>query len=110
MVERAQKDAAKLALTNVHVVFGNANHDLARLFDERTLARIYVHFPDPWFKKRHHKRRVVTPGFLEDAASRLEDGGELHFTSIPEVGTSFLVELPVWVEREAPSAGAVPRS
>jgi tRNA (guanine-N7-)-methyltransferase len=78
MVERTRKDAAKLALTNVHVVFGNANHDLVRLFDERTLARLYVHFPDPWFKKRHHKRRVVTQAFLDDAASRLVDQGELH--------------------------------
>lgn len=79
MVERARRDAEKLGLKNVHVVFGNANADFERLFMPRTVDRVYVHFPDPWFKTRHHKRRVVTPRFLEVLASRLKPGGELHF-------------------------------
>jgi tRNA (guanine-N7-)-methyltransferase len=79
MVERTRKDAAKLSLTNVHVVFGNANHDFERLFSEASVDRVYVHFPDPWFKTRHHKRRVMTPAFLQVLASRLKDLGELHF-------------------------------
>src|SRR5262249_47149919 len=39
----------------------------------------YVHFPDPWFKKKHHKRRVLTPEFLDLLATRLRPSGELHF-------------------------------
>jgi tRNA (guanine-N7-)-methyltransferase len=79
MVERTRQDAAKRSLKNVHVIFGNANADFDRLFKEASVDRVYVHFPDPWFKKRHHKRRVMTPAFLEVLASRLKDGGELHF-------------------------------
>jgi tRNA (guanine-N7-)-methyltransferase len=79
MVERTRTDAAKLGLANVHVVFGNANSDFERLFAPATVDRVYVHFPDPWFKKRHHKRRVVTEAFLAVLASRMKAGGELHF-------------------------------
>lgn len=79
MVERALEDAKKLGLSNVHVVFGNANSDFERLLAPASVARVYVHFPDPWFKKKHHKRRVVTKAFLDVLASRLEPGGELHF-------------------------------
>lgn len=79
MVERTQSDAKKRNLANVHVIHGNANVDFARLFPEASVDRVYVHFPDPWFKTRHHKRRVMTPAFLDVLASRLRDGGELHF-------------------------------
>lgn len=79
MVERARKDAAKLGLKNVHVIFGNANSDFERLFAPSSVDRVYVHFPDPWFKTRHHKRRVMTAAFLDILATRLKPGGELHF-------------------------------
>ncbi len=42
-----------------------------------TLSVVYVHFPDPWWKKRHAKRRVVNPGLLSDVAEALAPGGEL---------------------------------
>ena len=45
---------------------------------EASLARINLYFPDPWPKKRHHKRRIVQAPFLELAASRLKPGGTLH--------------------------------
>ncbi|MEZ0229507.1 MAG: tRNA (guanosine(46)-N7)-methyltransferase TrmB [Planctomycetota bacterium] len=79
MVERARRDADKLGLENVHVIFGNANADFARIFAPSSVDRVYVHFPDPWFKTRHHKRRVMTPAFLDVVGSRLKPGGELHF-------------------------------
>ena len=43
-----------------------------------TLAGIHLFFPDPWPKKRHHKRRIVQPGFVALAAERLAPGGYLH--------------------------------
>jgi len=43
-----------------------------------SLAAIHVFFPDPWPKKRHHKRRLLQPAFVELAASRLAPGGLLH--------------------------------
>ena len=43
-----------------------------------SLAGIHVFFPDPWPKKRHHKRRLIQPAFAELLASRLAPGGYLH--------------------------------
>ena len=43
-----------------------------------TLAGIHVYFPDPWPKKRHHKRRLLQPAFVQLLASRLAPGGYLH--------------------------------
>jgi tRNA (guanine-N7-)-methyltransferase len=45
-------------------------------FISESFSRIYVHFPDPWWKKRHHKRMVVTPEFVEEASRLLRPGGE----------------------------------
>jgi tRNA (guanine-N7-)-methyltransferase len=43
-----------------------------------SLARVNLYFPDPWPKKRHHKRRIVQPPFLAMVAGRLAPGGALH--------------------------------
>lgn len=76
---RATAIARESGLTNVHVICANANVSFSRFFDPASIDRVYVHFPDPWFKTRHHKRRVLTPSFVELLASRLKPSGELHF-------------------------------
>ena len=43
-----------------------------------SLAGVHVFFPDPWHKKRHHKRRLIQPPFVRLLASRLAPGGDLH--------------------------------
>ncbi len=43
-----------------------------------SLAGVHVFFPDPWHKKRHHKRRLIQPPFVALLASRLAPGGYLH--------------------------------
>jgi tRNA (guanine-N7-)-methyltransferase len=57
-------------------------HDAVEVLRDRvpegSLAAIHVFFPDPWPKKRHHKRRLVQPAFAALAASRLASGGRLH--------------------------------
>ncbi|HEX2734524.1 MAG TPA: tRNA (guanine-N7)-methyltransferase [Polyangiaceae bacterium] len=54
-------------------------------FTSGSLARIYVHFPDPWWKKRHSKRRVVSPEFVDQAARLLISGGDVFIqTDVPE--------------------------
>jgi tRNA (guanine-N7-)-methyltransferase len=45
------------------------------------LDRLLLFFPDPWHKKRHHKRRILQPGFIESAASLLRPGGILHMAT-----------------------------
>jgi tRNA (guanine-N7-)-methyltransferase len=62
--------------TNVRVLSVDAVWCLEHLFTAGRLAGLWTFFPDPWHKKRHHKRRLVTPGFAALAASRLEVGAE----------------------------------
>jgi tRNA (guanine-N7-)-methyltransferase len=65
-------------LTNVRVVSHDAVEVLRDMVAPGSLAGIHVFFPDPWPKKRHHKRRLMQPAFAELAASRLAPGGYLH--------------------------------
>jgi tRNA (guanine-N7-)-methyltransferase len=64
-------------ITNAAALCGDARQVLARSGPDGCLARVFVHFPDPWWKKRHAKRRVVDEGLLDAIARLLADGGEL---------------------------------
>jgi tRNA (guanine-N7-)-methyltransferase len=66
------------ALTNVRVVQHDAVEVLRDMVPLASLRGIHVFFPDPWPKKRHHKRRLLQPAFVALAAARLEHGGYLH--------------------------------
>ena len=66
------------ALANVRVVRHDAVEVLRDMVPEASLAGIHVFFPDPWPKKRHHKRRLVQPEFAALARDRLQPGGYLH--------------------------------
>ena len=69
-------DAAQL--TNLRVVQHDAVEVVDAMIPERSLAGIHVYFPDPWPKKRHHKRRLLKPAFVNALARRLAPGGYLH--------------------------------
>jgi tRNA (guanine-N7-)-methyltransferase len=72
------KQVEEHALTNVRVIQHDAVEVLRDMVPEGSLAGIHVFFPDPWPKKRHHKRRLVQPAFAALAASRLAHGGFIH--------------------------------
>ena len=65
-------------VANVRVVQHDAVEVMRDMVPERSLAGIHVFFPDPWPKKRHHKRRLIQPAFAQLAAERLASGGYLH--------------------------------
>jgi tRNA (guanine-N7-)-methyltransferase len=65
-------------LTNVRVIRHDAVDVVTHMLPPETLAGIHVYFPDPWPKKRHHKRRLLQPGFVHLLATRLARGGYLH--------------------------------
>lgn len=50
---------------------------LPRLRPDASVRRMYAHFPDPWWKKRHQKRLMLSPGVIDEVARLLEPGGEL---------------------------------
>jgi tRNA (guanine-N7-)-methyltransferase len=66
------------ALGNLRVIRYDASEVLARMIPDGSLAAIHLFFPDPWPKKRHHKRRLVQPIFAALAARKLAPGGILH--------------------------------
>ena len=69
---------AREGLKNLRVIRHDAVEVLRDMIPEASLAGIHLFFPDPWPKKRHHKRRLVQPPFAALAASRLAPGGYLH--------------------------------
>lgn len=94
LVDRNRDRAARLGLTNLAFGYSNINVDLDRVFAPASVDRFHVLFPDPWFKARHHKRRVVEPGLLAVVACQLRDGGELHFASdVFELALAAMAEL-----------------
>ena len=67
----------QLHLENVRILRQDALEVLRRM-PPASLDGIYLFFPDPWHKKRHHKRRIVQPIFLDRAFAALKQGGRLH--------------------------------
>jgi len=63
-------------LSNVRLLSVDAVWSLEHLVDPDSLAGLWIFFPDPWHKARHHKRRLITPGFASLAARRLAPGAE----------------------------------
>ena len=68
-------------LDNVRLLRGDALDLLTGHIAPGTLHGVRVFFPDPWPKRKHHKRRLVTPAFVALVASRLEPGGTLHLAT-----------------------------
>ena len=81
-------------LTNVRVIRHDAVEVVQGMIAPGALAGIHVFFPDPWPKKRHHKRRLMRPAFVHELALRLEPGGQLHAaTDFEEYAQQMLATL-----------------
>lgn len=65
-------------LSNLRVIRHDANAVLEHMIADGSLAAVHLFFPDPWPKKRHHKRRIVQPAFAALVARKLAPGGILH--------------------------------
>ena len=70
--------ARDAGVTNLRLIRHDAVEVLETMIPATALARVNLYFPDPWPKKRHHKRRIVQPGFLEAVGDRLSAGGSFH--------------------------------
>ena len=82
------KKIEALELKNLRLIRHDAVEVLERMIAEGSLAGIHLFFPDPWPKKRHHKRRLVQAPFAALAARKLAPGGYLHAaTDWPEYAT-----------------------
>jgi tRNA (guanine-N7-)-methyltransferase len=72
------KEISERGLSNLRVIQHDAVEVVRDMIVPAALAGIHIFFPDPWPKKRHHKRRLIQPGFVALLASRLAPGGYLH--------------------------------
>ena len=68
-------------LQNLRVIQGDAHLVLHDMFDDASLDGVHLFFPDPWPKKRHHKRRIVNENFLQQIASKVKPGGFFHIAT-----------------------------
>jgi tRNA (guanine-N7-)-methyltransferase len=100
-IERGAEAAAAIeartagqALTNVRVVAGDARCILGTCVPDASVAAYHVYFPDPWPKRRHHRRRLATPEFAATLARTLAPGGSVHVASdLPEVVAGLALRL-----------------
>jgi tRNA (guanine-N7-)-methyltransferase len=67
--------------TNVRVLVADARETLVARIPDESLAGVHLFFPDPWPKKRHHKRRLVQPDFAQLVRRKLETGGVFHLAT-----------------------------
>ncbi len=82
---------AEYGLTNIRVINHDAVDVINRQIPEESMTSIYIHFPDPWPKKRHHKRRLVQPGFINRLTTRMKTEGQLYIaTDSPDLAEYML--------------------
>lgn len=74
-------DADKAGLTNIRVFCDDAVEVLKQCIADNSLRRIQIYFPDPWHKKKHNKRRLIQPEFVELLQKKLMQGGVLHLAT-----------------------------
>ncbi len=100
---------AKRGLGNVRVACGDGRLFLRDRVTAGSLQALHVYFPDPWWKKRHHKRRLFTPAFAAECSRVLRPGGRLHFVSDVEdyflMATGLLAEQPALRPMPLPEPG-----
>jgi len=75
------KQVGERGLTNVRVIQHDAFEVLTHMLAPASLAGIHIFFPDPWHKKRHHKRRLIQSPLVSLLASRLTPGGYIHLAT-----------------------------
>jgi tRNA (guanine-N7-)-methyltransferase len=102
----AQYSAAMLVkrnLSNAIMIQGDALRIFTELIPDNSVQAVHVYFPDPWWKKRHKKRRVMRESFIRDIRRTLLPGGMLHFwTDVKEYFLSTLELIAACTDLEGP--------
>lgn len=102
----------ELGLTNVRVMCEDAVEILKQQIPDDSLDALYLFFPDPWHKKKHHKRRQVQPEWAQLVRSKLKMGGHLHMATDWEHYAEHMLEVLSAAEgfrSTAPSGDYVPK-
>ena len=73
-----------LQLENVRIVYGDIRSKISILCQDGALETVYINFPDPWPKKRHIKRRLIKPEFINQLAQKIDLEGSAHLATDSE--------------------------
>ncbi|WP_193163161.1 tRNA (guanosine(46)-N7)-methyltransferase TrmB [Microbulbifer hainanensis] len=92
-VGRLINNAGKAELKNLRVYMADAVDVLNDCIDDGLLDRFQLYFPDPWHKKKHHKRRIVQPEFVQLICAKLKTGGLLHMATDWENYAEHMLEV-----------------
>jgi tRNA (guanine-N7-)-methyltransferase len=92
-VGRLINNAGKLGLKNLRVYMADAVDVLNDCIADGSLDRFQLYFPDPWHKKKHHKRRIVQPEFVRLICAKLKAGGLLHMATDWENYAEHMLEV-----------------
>lgn len=84
-------DAKKL--NNVRIARDDAVEFIARQVPDKSLDEVRIYFPDPWHKKRHHKRRILQPAFLDLLAGKMAPGALMHLATDWEPYAEYMLEV-----------------
>jgi tRNA (guanine-N7-)-methyltransferase len=104
------KRIGELGLGNLRIVRHDAVEVLEQMIAPASLAGVHIFFPDPWHKKKHHKRRLIQPAFVAKLATRLAPGGYLHCaTDWQPYAAQMLEVLAAEPAFENSAAGYAPR-
>lgn len=94
LVAEANTICEKKGLRQVRCVFANMSVDLPRIFPAGRVDRFFLNFPDPYFKARQQKRRVVSPELIAEMSRLLAEGGEVYVaTDIFEIALEAMAAL-----------------
>jgi tRNA (guanine-N7-)-methyltransferase len=100
-IARAERKCERAQLKNLHFVRADAEDFLASMPKRARFTAIFILFPDPWPKRRHHKNRLIKPGFLSAAAAKSGRGAGLYFRTDHEPyfkeAAATIREHPDWV-------------
>ncbi len=80
-------------LTNVRIARDDAVDFLQDRIPDHSVSEVRIFFPDPWPKKRHHKRRIIQGGFLDLLALKMEPGGILHLATDWQPYAEYMLEI-----------------
>lgn len=85
--------AGEHGVDNLRVYMADAMDVVEECLADQSLSRVQIYFPDPWHKKKHHKRRIVQPNFVQCLWKKLVPGGLLHLATDWEDYARYMLEV-----------------
>jgi len=106
---RAERAVVRERLPNIRVIHSRAETALGHLFEPASLSEVHINFPDPWFKRGHHHRRLMQRDTLDALVSRMRPGAHLYLaTDIREYAemSAELLEATPGLDNQLPTSWA----